>query len=129
MANTTNTNGTMTNEELAKMIQEMNEKLGLIKDDVDDIKKRQDTVDKRLDKMKKVIDDAVDDENNEPENDQEAAPETTKDKIKRNLKFIVPGALVLAAVGGGIAYAVYKSNSGSCDVEIDDSMDGDVIDL
>ena len=125
-----NTNNVMTNEELAKAIQEMNEKLGSIKDDIDDIKNRQDAVDKRLDKMKKVIDDAVNDEfeNDEPE-DQKAAPETKKEKINRNLKYIVPGALVLAAVGGGIAYAVYKSNSGSCDVEIDDIDGGDVIDL
>lgn len=122
MANTTtNTNGTNednTMEQILAAINNINGKIDSmqkdvesLKDDLKETKKRQDKVDERFEKM-----------------EQASANKTVKDKIKGNLKFIIPAGVVLTAAGGALAYAIYKNKNASVDV-IDDVDGGDVIDM
>ena len=136
MANTTtNTNGTNednTMEQILAAINNINGKIDSmqkdvesLKDDLKETKKRQDEADKRFEKMKKVVNEAVEEEK---KTSDQPAPATIKDKIKGNLKFIIPAGVVLTAAGGALAYAIYKNKSTSVDV-IDDVDGGDVIDM
>ena len=80
--------------------------------------------------MESIINDAVEEEKKASSSDNRpaATKETVKDKIKGNLKFIIPAGVVLTAAGGALAYAVYKNKNASVDV-IDDVDGSDVIDL
>lgn len=137
MANTTtNTNGTNedTMEQILAAINNINNKIdGMqkdvesLKDDLKETKKRQDETDKRFEKMEKIINEAVEEE--KKSSDQPApAAKTIKDKIKGNLKFIIPAGVVLTAAGGALAYAIYKNKNASVDV-IDDVDGDDVLDM
>lgn len=133
-----NTNGTenVTMEQILAAINNINNKIdGMqkdvesLKDDLKETKKRQDETDKRFEKMESVINDAVEEEKKaSSDNNQPAAKETVKDKIKGNLKFIIPAGVILTAAGGALAYAIYKNKNASVDV-IDDVDGGDVIDM
>ena len=136
---TTNTNGTNESNTMEQILAAMNDINGKIdniqkdvnsmKDDIIGLKKRQDETDSRFEKMKSVINDAVEEEKKaSSNNNQPAAKETVKDKIKGNLKFIIPAGVVLTAAGGALAYAIYKNKNASVDV-IDDVDGGDVIDM
>lgn len=131
-----NTNGTenVTMEQILAAINNINNKIdGMqkdvesLKDDLKETKKRQDKVDERFEKMEQAIDEALEEE--AKASDQPAsANKTVKDKIKGNLKFIIPAGVVLTAAGGALAYAIYKNKNASVDV-IDDVDGGDVIDM
>lgn len=139
MANaTTNTNGTNednTMEQILAAINIINNKIdGMqkdvesLKDDLKETKKHQDETDKRFEKMEQVINEAVEEEKKTSDQPTPATKENIKDKIKGNLKFIIPAGVVLTAAGGALAYAIYKNKSTSVDV-IDDVDGGDVIDM
>lgn len=141
MTNTTNgTTENVTMEQILAAINGVNGKIDAMqknidamKDDMADLRKRQDKTDEQMEKMKSVINEAVEEEKTSASNGQNnqsapAAKETIKDKIKGNLKFILPAGVVLTAAGGALAYAIYKNKSASCDV-IDDVDDNDVIDM
>ena len=129
-----NTNGTenVTMEEILAAINNINNKIdGMqkdvesLKDDLKETKKRQDKVDERFEKMEQAIDEALEEETKASD---QPATKTVKDKIKGNLKFIIPAGVVLTAAGGALAYAIYKNKNASVDV-IDDVDGGDVIDM
>lgn len=136
MANNNETNNGTNNEmeQILNAINNINGKIDNIqkdvnsmKDDMINLKKRQDDTDERFKKMETVINDAVEEE--KKSSDQPApAKETVKDKIKGNLKFIIPAGVILTAAGGALAYALYKNKNASADV-IDDVDGGDVIDM
>lgn len=132
-----NTNGTenVTMEQILAAINNINNKIdGMqkdvesLKDDLKETKKHQDETDKRFEKMEQVINEAVEEEKKSSDQPAPAAKETIKDKIKGNLKFIIPAGVVLTAAGGALAYAIYKNKNASVDV-IDDVDGGDVIDM
>lgn len=132
-----NTNGTenVTMEQILAAINNINNKIdGMqkdvesLKDDLKETKKRQDDTDKRFEKMESVINEAVEEEKKTSDQQAPAAKETIKDKIKGNLKFIIPAGVVLTAAGGALAYAIYKNKNASVDV-IDDVDGDDVIDM
>lgn len=129
-----NTNGTenVTMEQILAAINNINNKIdGMqkdvesLKDDLKETKKRQDKVDERFEKMEQAIDEALEEETKASD---QPANKTVKDKIKGNLKFIIPAGVVLTAAGGALAYAIYKNKNASVDV-IDDVDGGDVIDM
>jgi len=142
MANTTNgTTENVTMEQILAAINGVNGKIDTMqkdinnmKDDMINLKKRQDETDEKFKKMQSVIDEAVEEEQkaSNGQNNQQPAPaatkESLKDKIKGNLKFIIPAGVVLTAAGGALAYAVYKNKTATCDV-VDDVDDSDVIDM
>lgn len=135
MANTTNgTTENVTMEQILAAINGVNTKIDTMQKDIDsmkedmiNLKKRQNDTDKRFEKMKSVINEAVE-EKKSSDQSAPAAKETIKDKIKGNLKFIIPAGVVLTAAGGALAYAIYKNKNASVDV-IDDVDGGDVIDM
>ena len=138
MANNNETNNGTNNEmeQILNAINNINGKIDSIqndvnsmKDDMINLKKRQNDTDSRFEKMKSVINDAVEEEKKaSSDNNQSADKETVKDKIKGNLKFIIPAGVVLTAAGGALAYAIYKNKNASVDV-IDDVDGGDVLDM
>ncbi len=145
MANTTNgTNENVTMEQILAAINSVNGKIDNMQKDIDsmkedmiNLKKRQNETDEKFKKMnenvKGMIRDAIDEVTEEEKKaSSQPAPvatkESLKDKIKGNLKFIVPAGVVLTAAGGALAYAVYKNKTASCDM-IDDVDDNDVIDM
>lgn len=141
MANTTNgTNENVTMEQILAAINGVNGKIDTMQKDIDsmkedmiNLKKRQDKTDEQMEKMKSVINEAVEEEQkaSNGQNNQQSTPaakETIKDKIKGNLKFIVPAGVVLTAAGGALAYAIYKNKTTSYDV-VDDVDDNNVIDM
>lgn len=135
MANTTNgTTENVTMEQILAAINGVNTKIDTMQKDIDsmkedmiNLKKRQNDTDERFEKMKSVINEAVEEEKSSDQS-APAAKETIKDKIKGNLKFIIPAGVVLTAAGGALAYAFYKNKNASVDV-IDDVDGGDVIDM
>lgn len=135
MANTTNgTTENVTMEQILAAINGVNTKIDTMQKDIDsmkedmiNLKKRQNDTDERFEKMKSVINEAVEEEKSSDQS-APAAKETIKDKIKGNLKFIIPAGVVLTAAGGALAYAIYKNKNASVDV-IDDVDGGDVIDM
>ena len=143
MANTNNENENVTMEQILAAINSVNGKIDNMQRDIDsmkedmiNLKKRQNETDEKFKKMnenvKGMIRDAVDEvteeEKKESSQPAPATKESLKDKIKGNLKFIVPAGVVLTAAGGALAYAVYKNKTASCDM-IDDVDDNDVIDM
>nr|DAF93151.1 MAG TPA: outer capsid protein sigma-1 attachment protein [Myoviridae sp. ctcyQ27] len=132
-----NTNGTTENvtmEQILAAINGVNTKIDTMQKDIDsmkedmiNLKKRQNDTDERFEKMESVINEAVEEEKSS-DRSAPAAKETIKDKIKGNLKFIIPAGVVLTAAGGALAYAIYKNKNASVDV-IDDVDGGDVIDM
>lgn len=135
MANTTNgTTENVTMEQILAAINGVNTKIDTMQKDIDsmkedmiNLKKRQNDTDERFEKMKSVINEAVEEEKSSDQS-APAAKETIKDKIKGNLKFIIPAGVILTAAGGALAYAIYKNKNASVDV-IDDVDGGDVIDM
>ena len=135
MAGQTTGNENVTMEQILAAVNGINSKIDTmqkdiesLKDDLKETKKRQDETDKRFEKMEKVINEAVEEE--KKDSDQPAPEkETIKDKIKGNLKFIIPAGVVLTAAGGAIAYAVYKNKSNASYVEVEDVDGSDVIDM
>ena len=144
MANTNNENENVTMEQILAAINSVNGKIDNMQRDIDsmkedmiNLKKRQNETDEKFKKMnenvKGMIRDAIDEVTEEEKKaSSQPAPaatkESLKDKIKDNLKFIVPAGVVLTAAGGALAYAVYKNKTASCDI-IDDVDDNDVIDM
>jgi hypothetical protein len=137
MANNNETNNGTNNEmeQILNAINNINGKIDSIqkdvnsmKDDMINLKKRQDDTDEKFKKMQSVINDAVEEEKKASSNNNQPAKETIKDKIKGNLKFIIPAGVVLTAAGGALAYAIYKNKSTSVDV-IDDVDGDDVLDM
>lgn len=128
-----NTNGTenVTMEQILAAINGVNTKIDTMQKDMINLKKRQDDTDERFKKMKSVINDAVEEEKKASSSDNQPAPavkETIKDKIKGNLKFIIPAGVVLTAAGGALAYAFYKNKNASIDT-VDDVDGDDVLDM
>lgn len=131
-----NTNGTenVTMEQILAAINGVNTKIDTMQKDIDsmkedmiNLKKRQDDTDERFKKMQSVINDAkkASSSDNQP---APAVKEAIKDKIKGNLKFIIPAGVVLTAAGGALAYAIYKNKNASIDT-VDDVDGDDVLDM
>ncbi len=135
MANTTNgTTENVTMEQILAAINGVNTKIDTMQKDIDsmkedmiNLKKRQNDTDERFEKMKSVINEAVEEEKSSDQS-APAAKETIKDKIKGNLKFIIPAGVVLTAAGGALAYAIYKNKNASIDA-VDDVDGDDVLDM
>lgn len=135
-----NTNGTenVTMEQILAAINGVNTKIDTMQKDIDsmkedmiNLKKRQDDTDERFKKMQSAINDAVEEEKKASSSDNQPAPavkETIKDKIKGNLKFIIPAGVVLTAAGGALAYAFYKNKNAPIDT-VDDVDGDDVLDM
>ena len=129
------TNENVTMEQILAAVNGINGKIDTIqtdiqglKDGLEEEKKRQDETDKRFEKMEQVINEALEEEAKAAEQPAPAAKDTMKNKIKNNLRFIVPAGIALTAVGGAVAYAVYKNKSSASYVETEDVND-DVIDM